>query len=202
MSTNKLDKGTNMNIRIQIQSPGFHLNSVLESEALPHLIELVQRHRITDPAKLAKMGRRAQNPGPSTAGAISDSSPTESAPTLRPRSLKVRTRVSKVPVQRVLKATAGLTFPERIVALVGWLQAKDEGQTVRPRDIKQLLVGARQDPPANPGRDFRLAWDQGWLVRLQPREFVLSNEGWVKLAEMLNDSIPQKKLSPETGNVD
>ncbi len=193
-----------MNIRIQIQSPGFHLNSVLEPEALPHLIELVQRHRITDPAKLAKMGRRVQNPGPATvtAGATPDSPPTESAPTLRPRSLKVRTRVSKVPVQRVLNATAGLTFPERIVALVGWLQAKDEGQTVRPRDIKQLLVGARQDPPANPGRDFRLAWDQGWLVRLQPREFVLSNEGWAKLAEMLNESIPPQTPSSETNNVD
>ncbi len=181
-----------MNLRIQIQSPGFHMNSMLNSEALPELIALVQKHRVTDPEKLAKFARRARAAADAKSGTGSEKPSTSPAPELKPRSLKVRTRVSKVPVQRVLNATAGLTFPERIVALTGWLQAREETQTVRPRDIKQLLVGARQDPPANPGRDFRLAWDQGWLVRLQPREFVLSNDGWGKLAEMLNDSLPKK----------
>jgi hypothetical protein len=190
-----------MNVRIQIQSPGLHLNSMLKAEALPELIELVQKHRITDPEKLAKIAKRArklrmaESPDEAPKAAVSP------APELKPRSIKVRTRVSKVPVQRVLNATAGLTFPERIVALTGWLQGQNEGQTVRPRDIKQLLVNARQDPPANPGRDFRLAWDQGWLVRLQPREFVLSNAGWAKLAEMLNASLPKKQEPAATAEI-
>lgn len=193
-----------MNIRIQIQSPGFHLNSMLNGEALPELIALVQKHRVTDPEKLAKIARRGRMAKEAKDSQATSSLLVSPAPELKPRSIKIRTRVSKVPVQRVLNATVGLTFPEHIVALTGWLQAKDEteNKAVRPRDVKQLLVGARQDPPANPGRDFRFAWDQGWLIRLQPREFVLSNEGWAKLAEMLNDSLPQKQPSAETGKED
>ena len=167
---------------------------MLDAAALPELIALVQKHRVTDPAQLARIGRRGARkegggPGPAAAEAVS-------APSLKPRSLKVRERVSKVKVQRVLNATAHRTFPERIVALTGWLQARDHDAIVRPRDIKQLLVDARVDPPANPGRDFRLAWDQGWLVRLQQREFVLSDQGWIKLAELLNDSLPPKAAQP------
>jgi hypothetical protein len=176
-----------MNIRLHLQSPGFQLNAVLDAAALPKLIELVQAHRVTDPALLGK--GRLQRPDlpdqPRIDGPLSGITLEENPPVLTESSQSIRRRLAGLSTEQILAATQNATFPEKIAALTGLIQAKDESQTVRPRDIKALLVRARQEPPANPGRDFRLAWDQGWLARLQPREFVLTNPGWAKVGSMI-----------------
>jgi len=175
-----------MNIRLHIQSPGFHLNAVLNSDALPKLIELVQTHRITDPTLLGK-GRlaRTETDQPRKEGPLAGITLEENPPVLTESAKSIRDRLAGLPTEQILAATQNATFPEKITALTGLIQAKDQTQTVRPRDIKALLVRARQEPPANPGRDFKLAWDQGWLARLQPREFVLTNPGWEKVATFM-----------------
>lgn len=173
-----------MNIRLHIQSPGFHLNAVLDSAALPMLIELVQAHRISDPALLGK-AKIDPATGPRKSGPLADITLEEAAPVLTESAQSIRARLAGLTTEQLLAATTDTTFPEKIVALTGLLQAKDETQTVRPRDIKALLVRARQEPPANPGRDFKLAWDQGWLARLQQREFVLTNPGWEKVGTLI-----------------
>ena len=180
-----------MNIRLHIQSPGFQLNAVLNSDALPKLIELVQTHRITDPTLLGK-GRlnRPETDAPSTdqprkEGPLAGITLEENPPILTESAKSIRERLAGLTTEQILAATQNATFPEKITALTGLIQAKDQTQTVRPRDIKALLVRARQEPPANPGRDFKLAWDQGWLARLQAREFVLTNPGWEKVATFM-----------------
>jgi hypothetical protein len=177
-----------MNIRLHIQSPGFQLNAVLQEAALPALIELVQTHRISDINQLGKGRLQApesspkdKNPNGPMAGITLEENP----PVLSTAAQTVRQRFASLTTEEILSSTANATFPEKIVALSAILQAKNENQTVRPRDIKDLLVRARQDPPANPGRDFRLAWDQGWLARLQAREFVLTNPGWEKAGSLI-----------------
>lgn len=168
-----------MNIRIHLQSPGFQLNAVLDAAVLPQLIELVQAHRVTDPALLGK-GRHQRGKGPLSGVAVEPA-----APVLTESAKSIRDRLAGLSTEQLLAATQSATFPEKITALAGLLQARDDSQTVRPRDIKALLVRARQEPPANPGRDFKLAWDQGWLARLQQREFVLTNPGWEKVGSMI-----------------
>ncbi len=168
-----------MNIRIHLQSPGFQLNAVLDAAVLPQLIELVQAHRVTDPALLGK-GRQQCDKGPLSSVAIEPD-----APVLTESAKSIRDRLAGLSTEQLLAATQAATFPEKITALTGLLQSRDDTQTVRPRDIKALLVRARQEPPANPGRDFKLAWDQGWLARLRQREFVLTNPGWEKVGSMI-----------------
>lgn len=177
-----------MNIRLHIQSPGFHLNAVLDSTALPKLIEIVQNHRITDPALLgkSKLNPSSQSDRPGKAGPLANIALEEAAPVLSESAQSIRTRLSGFTPEQLLAATTNTTFPEKIVALTALLQSTEEGKTVRPRDIKALLVRARQEPPANPGRDFKLAWDQGWLAQLQQREFVLTNPGWEKVGSMIS----------------
>jgi hypothetical protein len=175
-----------MNIRIQIQSPGFHLHSVLQPEALPKLIELVQTHRITDPTKLGNRPA-ARNPtkDPQKKSKLEAIEATDTPPVLSPATSSLMEKISHLEIASIIAATQNVTFPEKLVALSAFTLAKGANPTVRPRDIKNLLVSARQDPPANPGRDFRSAWDLGWMVRLQAREFVLTESGWQKAAELL-----------------
>jgi hypothetical protein len=177
-----------MNIRLHLQSPGFHLNAVLAADALPKLIELVQTHRITDPALLGKNKPTSSSvaESPRKSRPLENVTLEESPPLLSESAQSIRTRLAGLSTEQLLAATQDATFPEKIVALTGLLQAKDQAQTVRPRDIKALLVRARQEPPANPGRDFKLAWDQGWLARLQALEFVLTNSGWEKVGSMIS----------------
>lgn len=180
-----------MNIRLHIQSPGFHLNAVLNSDALPKLIELVQAHRISDPALLGKSQLKHQETNapsasaPERKGPLSGITMEEHPPILSESAKSIRERLAGLTTEQLLASTQHATFPEKITALTGYIQAKDQSQTVRPRDIKSMLVRARQEPPANPGRDFKLAWDQGWLARLQPREFVLTNPGWEKVGALI-----------------
>lgn len=175
-----------MKIRIQIHSPGLQLHAVLRPEALPALIELVQTHRITDPALLGKgksgEGHAHQVPA---AGSLDTISIAPAAPVLSATAEQIRNKLSGLTNEQILACTQDTTFPEKIAALTGLLQARGTVETVRPRDIKAFLVRARQEPPSNPGRDFRLAWDQGWLARLQDREFVLTNSGWEKVGSFL-----------------
>ena len=176
-----------MKIRIQIHSPGLQLNAVLRPEALPALIELVQTHRITDTALLGKggTGEKEIRPEGRPAGALDSISIETTAPVLSAAAEQIRNKLSGLTTEQILASTQGATFPEKIAALTGLLQARGTVETVRPRDIKAFLVRARQEPPANPGRDFRLAWDQGWLARLQEREFVLTNSGWEKVGSLI-----------------
>jgi hypothetical protein len=124
-----------MNIRLHLQSPGFHLHAVLHSEALPKLIELVQTHRITDPALLGKAkfnpdraNKPAQKEGP-LAGITLEENP----PVLTESAQSIRARLAGLATEQMLAATQGATFPEKITALTGLLQARnDDSQTVRP----------------------------------------------------------------------
>ena len=176
-----------MKIRIQIHSPGLQLHAILRPEALPALIELVQTHRITDPALLGKVGtdEKEIRPQDRPAGALDSISIETTAPVLSASAEQIRNKLSGLTTEQILASTQGATFPEKIAALTGLLQARGTVESVRPRDIKAFLVRARQEPPANPGRDFRLAWDQGWLARLQEREFVLTNSGWEKVGSLI-----------------
>lgn len=165
--------------RIHIQSPGFNLQTVLQSDALPALIEFVQKHRVTDIETLQRHRRNG-------ALARSGKAPATLAP-LNPESTAQRTRLAELSAEAVFASLTAATFPEKLLVATGWLEAhQTEATPPHRRDIKRLLVRLGNEPPANPGRDFRSAMNEGWLVENGERCLNVTNEGWAKISSLLS----------------
>ncbi len=167
--------------RIHIQSPGFNLQTVLQSDALPALIEFVQKHRVTDIETLQRHRRNG-------ALARSGKAPVTLAP-LNPESAAQRTRLAELSAEAVFASLTAATFPEKLLMAAGWLEAhQTEATPPHRRDIKRLLVRLGNEPPANPGRDFRSAMNEGWLVENGERCLNVTNEGWTKVSSLLSSA--------------
>jgi len=176
-----------MFLRIHIQSPGFNLQTVLQAEALPELIAFVQKHRVSDPEVL-KRGRDARQTARS-AKAGSGLIPANEAPvTLTADAIAVRAYIAAKPAEALLAGLRAATFPEKLLVATGWLQAHGpENAPPNRRDIKRLLVRLGHEPPANPGRDFRTAWTEGWLTQAGELCITVTNEGWAKIGLLTED---------------
>ena len=172
-----------MLIRLQIQSPGFNLQTVLQSNALPALIEFVQKHRVTDMEELQRHRRLGPN-GPSQRNRPGSPSPQTSAP-LNAGSTAQRASLTDLTAEALFALLESPTFPEKLLVATGWLEARQaDGTPPHRRDIKRLLVRLGNEPPANPGRDFRSAMNEGWLVETGERCLNVTNEGWAKIGTL------------------
>lgn len=172
-----------MLLRLHIQSPGFNLQTVLQSDALPALIEFVQKHRVTDVDALQRHRRMAPGARPSPA-------PATKAP-LSPAPTALRASLTELTAESVFAGLTAATFPEKLLVATGWLEARQaENTPPHHRDIKRLLVRLGNEPPANPGRDFRSAMNEGWLVETGERCLSVTNEGWAKIALLIQPGDP------------
>ena len=189
-----------MFIRLHIQSPGFNLQTVLPTEALPELIAFVQKHRVTDPVVLQRGQRRGPDsprppggPGARPNASRAGGGPSQpqgdgaSSVTLRPESIAARNSLTNTPAKALFARLGTCTFPEKLLVATGWLEAR-QSDSLPPhrRDIKRLLVRLGNEPPANPGRDFRTAWNEGWLTEAGDRCLTVTNEGWTKVRSLIN----------------
>ena len=183
------------------------MDAVLRPDALPFLIELIQRHKVPA-AELAEHEKNPRRPGPPrppgppnrrrgitepSRGRGSLDDVLAPPPEWEASTLPARDKVATMNLEEFLGQVAPKTFPEKILALGAWLAARRDQPVIRPGDLKRLLVRLRQEPPANPGRDFRQAKELGWLMPLGHREFALTNAGWHQLAAMLaaGDGLPK-----------
>ena len=181
-----------MFIRLHIQSPSFNLQTVLQPEALPALIELAQKHRITDPGMLPRGPRRGPEDRPPGMRTGPGHGPHAAMPgaaspnVLNAESKTIRDQIRDGSIESLFAKLTAATFPEKILVATGWLEARDsEGLSPHRRDVKRLLVRLGQEPPANPGRDIRTAWKEGWLTEAGERCLSLTNEGWAKLQSLV-----------------
>lgn len=175
------------------------MDAVLRPDVLPSLIELIQKNKVPA-AELAEHEKNLRRPGPPRPPGPpnrlrGNTEPTRGRgrlddvmappPEWDASTLPAREKVATMNLEEFLGQVAPKTFPEKILALGAWLAARRDQPVIRPGDLKRLLVRLRQEPPANPGRDFRQAKELGWLMPLGHREFALTNAGWHQLAGML-----------------
>ncbi|MCB1210113.1 MAG: hypothetical protein KDK97_12330 [Verrucomicrobiales bacterium] len=182
-----------MFIRLHIQSPGFNLQTVLQPEALPALIELAQKHRITDPGALPRGPHRSpegprpgmrRGPGGPPPGAATEA--VASPNILTPESKAVRDQIAASSVEALYGRLGTATFPEKILVVTGWLESRSaESLAPHRRDVRRLLVKLGQEPPANPGRDIRTAWNEGWVSEAGERCLSVTNAGWAKIQTLV-----------------
>jgi hypothetical protein len=176
-----------MPIRIAIQSPGLSLQTLLADEVLPHLLELVQKHRVTPPAgggMRGPGGRRMLGGKPAREGNEAPQHGFEREP-LGEQALTVRQRISGLGLDQVKAMAEGRTFVDRVVLLTGFAESRPSALPVTRLGLRDLFVRLKDRAPANFGRELAVAWNQGLLDRTGKKEVALSNAGWARLVELL-----------------
>ncbi len=176
-----------MRIHLNLHSPGLHLETLLRSEALPELMELIQRHRLEDPdpglmPSRKPFGRR----GPRGRHGPCDDVVVQ----LDAAALETRERVSAMSVEDLFhKHASPQTFAEKFLVLAAWHEAiayRDKTKASSGgRTLVQSLVLLGETPPANPPRDVQQAISQGWITRSKPRRLTVTTAGWHHLGELL-----------------
>jgi hypothetical protein len=81
-----------------------------------------------------------------------------------------------------------LTFPEKLLLLGAWTEARKEKFILRGPYLVEALVQAGERPPANPKRDVMAAVRSGWIVLglfPNPSRATLTLDGWRRVGEML-----------------
>jgi hypothetical protein len=119
-------------------------------------------------------------------GARPGSAPVTKAP-LNTESTTVRASLKDLTAETVFARLNAVTFPEKLLVATGWLEARQDDNTPpHRRDIKRLLVRLGNEPPANPGRDFRSAMNEGWLIQTGELCLAVTNEGWAKIGALIH----------------
>ena len=171
-----------MLIKLQIQSPGFHMQSLLKPEALPELIALAQRYRVSDVTEIQRHRQSLGGPGKRQRPEASE------APTISrsPEAEAFAARFATIEVGALSQMIASLTYPEKFLIALAWLESRPGNTQAIHRGItKRTLAKLGHEVPANPARDIKAAIDQGWLEATGDRCLVTTDAGWQKAAGLL-----------------
>ncbi len=183
-----------MPVKIAIQSPGLNLQTLLADEALPILLDMVQKHRVAPPpghggGEHGPMRRMMRGPGPHRGhhpeGEAGPGAPHPAPQPLTAESEAVKARVSGLTLAQVGQRAEGKTFPERVVLLTAFAETRPGALPVSRLNLRDMFVRLKDRPPANFGREVRGAWDLGWLDWLSKNEVAVSNAGWTRVSELL-----------------
>lgn len=164
-----------MSFKIVIQAAGLNVSANVKDEALVSIIQLIQEKR-------------------------DDSVPAASAPTTS--SLAVMPadgeplggNDSEETIKLTLRALGGAellnqikwdSFPEKILLLAAWQEARDGTTPWRSADMDDTFKLAKESPPSNFPRDIKNAIKSGWIHNETPRTYVVTRTGWNKIGQAL-----------------
>lgn len=82
------------------------------------------------------------------------------------------------------------SFPEKILLLGAWLEARGGATPWRSADMDDTFKLAKESPPANFPRDIKNAIKSGWIHNETPRTYVVTRTGWNKIGQALRGSSP------------
>ena len=147
-----------MNLKVRLSSLGLNLDAVLLPSAMAPLMELIQQHRV--PAeKLTMEERHPERPGPPRTPhgphPRFSEQPRFRAPEWAPSTQPIQQQVALLDLEGLIALAGARTFPEKILALGGWITMHEQQPIIRSRQLKFLLIRLGMEPPANPGRDIR-----------------------------------------------
>lgn len=164
-----------MSFKIVIQASGLNLSANLKDEALVSVMQLIQTQR---------------DESIPTAPA----SPTPSLTTHQTNSDFLGGNDSEEAIKATLKAHGGAellnqlkwdSFPEKILLLAAWHEARDGTTPWRSADMDDTFKLAKESPPSNFPRDIKNAIKSGWIHNETPRTYVVTRTGWNKIGQSL-----------------
>jgi hypothetical protein len=79
------------------------------------------------------------------------------------------------------------SFPERILLLGAWHEARGATTPWRSADMDDAFKLAKESPPSNFPRDIRNAIKSGWIHNETPRTYVVTRTGWNKIGQALKE---------------
>jgi len=165
-----------MSIKIIIQTTGLNLSANLKDEALINIMQLIQDKR-DDSVSVAT------TPSPIASSEISNSIPL------------IPSTDSEDEIKAFLKLRGGAellnelkfdNFPEKILALAAWHEARGGTAPWRSADMDDVFKLAKETPPANFPRDIKNAIKAGWIHNQTPRTYVVTRTGWNRIGQALH----------------
>jgi hypothetical protein len=194
-----------MNYQVHLRGPGLNMFTRIKSDALNDLLRLLQDHRDDQGGPPGwpegprgerpgwRVGLHGSRHGGSVAAREDDAA--RSARKAARLPLPQRPPEASAVVKKLapllsppLADHSDLTFPEKLLLLGAWTEARKEKFILRGPALAEALVQAGQTPPANPKRDVMAAVRSGWITLglfPNPSRATLTAEGWRRVAEML-----------------
>ena len=77
------------------------------------------------------------------------------------------------------------SFPEKILLLGAWHEARGGSAPWRSADMDALFSQAKERAPANFPRDIKQAIKSGWIHAATPRTYTVTGTGWKRIGEAL-----------------
>lgn len=164
-----------MSFKIVVQASGLNIAANLKDEALVTILQIIQEKRDDSVTSL----------------------PASLLPTLSSPSIETETVTgadNEEGVKAILKARGGAellnqlkwdSFPEKILLLGAWHEARDGATPWRSADMDDTFKLAKESPPSNFPRDIRNAIKSGWIHNETPRTYVITRTGWNKIGQAL-----------------
>lgn len=163
-----------MSFKIVVQASGLTISAILKDEALVAVMQLIQEKR--DDSAPSALAPTNANLAQSSAGDPLAGNDTEEG------------------TKATLKAHGGAellnqlrwdSFPEKILLLGAWHEAKSGTAPWRSADMDEIFKMAKESPPANFPRDIKSAIKSGWIHNETPRTYVVTRTGWNKIGQAL-----------------
>ena len=197
-----------MSFQIHLRGPGLNMISQIKDSALNDLLTLLHANRDEEAGPMHwPEGPRG---GPRPPGPPPPPRPGEPCPPPRgpddhaahlarkqakrklSESAEMKSAITKLAglTSAPLAEHADLNFPEKLLLLGAWMEAKKEKFIVRGPLLSEAFSQSGQTPPANPKRDVMAAVQSGWLtlgMYPNPNRAMITPEGWQRIADILSD---------------
>lgn len=165
-----------MSIQVSIKAPGLNLTAMVKDAALVALMGLVQEHRddvaepVVQPTAVTSIAAAPQT-------VMSGTAPDDDA---------VRHLLAGLGSGELLNLLQWESFPEKILLLGAWHEAKGGQTPWRSSDVTEVFMQAREKPPANFPRDIKQCIRSGWIHTVSSRTYSVTRTGWNKVGQALS----------------
>lgn len=160
-----------MTIKISISAPGMAIQAQVKDEALAELIKLTQQYR-EETASASEMS-----------SSVIGSSLATNLPQVIPNEDNVKSLLKTHGAAELLTLVKWDTYPDKILLLGAWHEAKGGGTPWRSADMDALFSQAKEPPPANFPRDIKQSIKAGWIHAVTARTYTVTGTGWRRIAE-------------------
>lgn len=175
-------------ILLSIQTDGLQMNAALRPEALTELIALAQRYRTeSDPATSAG-GSRFDHRRYGPRLPQKTERPLSSAPAaLSEQAEAVKAGMKAVAWDTITKLLPTCRFGDKMLLLAAWIEAR-QVSAVHKLQLSEHYARSGQEPAANPGRDLRNLFQEGFLQpSAHPKALRVSEAGWSRVRHLIGD---------------
>jgi len=164
-----------MSFKIVVQASSLNISANLKDEALPAIMQLIQERR-DDSAPPSVMMASA---GQGTGAELLPGNDTEE---------EIKAGLKERGGAELLNQFAWKSFPEKILLLAAWHEARGGSTPWRSADMDETFKLAKESPPSNFPRDIKTAIKSGWIHNETPRTYVVTRTGWNKIGQGLRGS--------------